>query len=59
MMAKTVKARIETLEAVMNRGDAPLQVIVAKSGQTEQAVEAFYKKYPQVEGLVIIIEKYH
>ena len=60
MMVKTVKIRVEKLENVLGREDAPLQVILTKPGQTNQeAIEAFYKRYPQVQGLVIILEKYH
>ncbi len=52
--------RVEKLEDTLGRGDAPLQVILIKPGQTNrEAIAAFYKQYPQVQGLVIIIEKYH
>jgi hypothetical protein len=57
---RAIKNRVEKLEDALGRGDAPLQVILIKPGQTRQeALEAFYKRYPQVQGLVIIIEKYH
>jgi hypothetical protein len=57
---RAIKNRVDKLEDALGRGDAPLQVILIKPGQTEQeAVEAFYKRYPQVQGLVIILEKYH
>jgi hypothetical protein len=40
--------------------DVPLMVILVGPGQTDQeAIQAFYKRYPQVHGLVIILEKYH
>jgi hypothetical protein len=57
---RAIKNRVEKLENAVGRGDTPLQVILIKPGQTRQeALEAFYKRYPQVQGLVIIIEKYH
>jgi hypothetical protein len=57
---RAIKNRVEKLEDALGRGDAPLQVILIKPGQTKQeAIAAFYKRYPQVQGLVIIIEKYH
>jgi hypothetical protein len=57
---RTIKTRVEKLEDAIEREDAPLKIILAKPGQTEQeAIEAFYKRYPQVQGLVIILEKHH
>ena len=56
---RAIKNRVDKLEDALGRGDAPLQVILIKPGQTKQeAVEAFYAQYPQVHGLVIILEKY-
>jgi len=57
---RAVKKRIEKLEDALGIEDVPLMVILVEPEQTKQeAIEAFYKRYPQVQGLVIILEKYH
>jgi hypothetical protein len=55
----SIKNRIEKLEDTLGCKDTPLLIIVLEPGESqEEAVAAFYKKYPNLqESLLIVIEK--
>jgi hypothetical protein len=55
----SIKNRIEKLEGTLACKDTPLRIILLEPGESqEEAVAAFYKKYPNPQkSLLIIIEK--